>query len=68
MKSLSLSWVALALTLGACLFESVGAAPSSSSLSTAAASSPAVNYNVAAKPSRQSKFALAAFIETNINR
>ncbi|KAI3484636.1 hypothetical protein L1887_52155 [Cichorium endivia] len=67
MKSLSLSWVALALTMGACSVASVNAAPSTSAFSSAAVSSPAVTYNVAAKPSRQSKFALAAFIETNIN-
>ncbi|CCF54941.1 hypothetical protein NDA11_007687 [Ustilago hordei] len=62
MKSLSLSWVALALAMGACSISSTVAAPAAS-----AAAAPAVTYIVAGKPSRQSHFALAAFIETNIN-
>ena len=62
MKSLSLSWVTVALAMGACSISSISAAPAGS-----AASAPAVTYNVAGKPSRQSNFGLAAFIETNIN-
>ncbi|CBQ70225.1 related to Alpha-L-arabinofuranosidase I precursor [Sporisorium reilianum SRZ2] len=65
MKSLRLSWVTVALALSTSSIFSVSAAPASSSAADAA--SPAVAYNVAGKPSRQSNFALAAFIETNIN-
>ncbi|KAJ1032371.1 hypothetical protein NDA16_000398 [Ustilago loliicola] len=62
MKSLSLSWVTLALIMGACSISSTVAVRASS-----AAAAPAVTYNVSGKPSRQSNFALSAFIETNIN-
>ncbi|SAM74796.1 related to Alpha-L-arabinofuranosidase I precursor [Ustilago bromivora] len=48
--------------MGACSISSTVAAPA-----TSAAAAPAVTYIVAGKPSRQSHFALAAFIETNIN-
>ena len=53
--------------MGACSISSISAAPASSSTVNAAASSPAVTYNVAGKPSKKSNFGLAAFIETNIN-
>lgn len=67
MKSLSLSWVTMALVLSTYMISSISAAPASSPPADAAASIPAVTYHVAGNPSRQSNFALAAFIETNIN-
>ena len=67
MKSLSLSWVAIALAMSTCSFSPIAAAPTPSASAGAAASAIAVTYNVAANPSRQSNFGLAAFIETNIN-
>lgn len=65
MKSLSLSWITLALALSVCSLPFASAAPAA--YAAGASSSPAVTYNVASTPSRQSNFGLAAFIETNIN-
>ncbi|GAC93923.1 hypothetical protein PHSY_001491 [Pseudozyma hubeiensis SY62] len=53
--------------MAACSISSITAAPASSSPVDAAGSASAVTYHVAGKPSRQSKFAISAFIETNIN-
>ncbi|EST10227.1 Alpha-L-arabinofuranosidase, C-terminal [Kalmanozyma brasiliensis GHG001] len=68
MKSLSLSWVTMALATSIFSISSVSAAPAATtSNANAASTSPAVTYNVAGKPSRVSHFGLGAFIETNIN-